>query len=94
MENNKMEYIKVACLIVIAVSLTAIAWNTVTQVNVLQDIQDSLYQIGRLKENWYNIKSKDSLKDFLEKHYQTKNNNLTSNLEVFYYALLSILIVL
>ena len=51
MENNKMEYIKVACLIVIAVSLTAIAWNTVTQVNVLQDIQDSLYQIGRLKEN-------------------------------------------
>ena len=55
MKNNKMEYIKVACLIVIAVSLTVIAWNTVIQVNVLQEIHDSLYQIGnkigRLKDN-------------------------------------------
>lgn len=55
MKNNKMEYIKVACLIVIAISLTVIAWNTVTQVNLLQEIQESLYQIGnkigRLQEN-------------------------------------------
>ncbi|MEO2077859.1 MAG: hypothetical protein ABGX20_21220 [Bacillus sp. (in: firmicutes)] len=46
MKNNKLEYIKVACLVVIAVSLSVIAWKTVSQVNVLQDIQESLNRIG------------------------------------------------
>jgi hypothetical protein len=46
MKNNKLEYIKVACLVVIAVSLSVIAWKTISQVNVLQDIQESLNRIG------------------------------------------------
>jgi hypothetical protein len=46
MKNNKLEYIKVACLVVIAVSLSVIAWKTVSQVNVLEDIQESLNIIG------------------------------------------------
>ena len=55
MRNNKIEIIKVACLIVIALSLVVIAWNTFVQVNLLQEIQESLNQIGnkisRLKDN-------------------------------------------
>ncbi|MDR6999109.1 hypothetical protein [Neobacillus niacini] len=46
MKNHKLEYIKIACLVVIAVSLSVIAWKTVSQVNVLQEIQESLNLIG------------------------------------------------
>lgn len=50
-ENNKLEYIKVACLVVIAVSLSVIAWKTMSQVNMLQHIQDSLNLIeSRINE--------------------------------------------
>ena len=42
MKNNKLEYIRVTCLIVIALCLTIIAWKTVSLVNVLESIQYNL----------------------------------------------------
>lgn len=42
MKNNKLEYIKTVCLVVIAISLSIIAWKTASQVNVLQEIKESL----------------------------------------------------
>ena len=51
MKNDKLEYIKIACLVVIAVSLSIIAWKTASQVNVLQGIKESLNLIeGRVNE--------------------------------------------
>ena len=51
MKNDKLEYIKIACLVVIAVSLSIIAWITASQVNVLQEIKESLNLIeGRVNE--------------------------------------------
>ena len=51
MKNDKLEYIKIACLVVIAVSLSIIAWKTASQVNVLQEIKESLNLIeGRVNE--------------------------------------------
>ncbi|RZT21347.1 hypothetical protein [Fictibacillus sp. BK138] len=45
MGNNKLEYIKVACLVMIAVSLSIIALNIVNQISVLEGIQDKLDDI-------------------------------------------------
>lgn len=51
MKQNKLEFIKVACLVVIEVSLSIIAWKTASQVVVLQEIRDSLNLIaGRVNE--------------------------------------------
>jgi hypothetical protein len=46
MNKDKLEYIKVASLVVIAISLSIIAWKTVSQVNVLHEIRESLNLIG------------------------------------------------
>lgn len=46
MNKDKLEYIKVASLVVIAISLSVIAWKTVSQVNVLHEIRESLNLIG------------------------------------------------
>ncbi|MGG0655350.1 hypothetical protein [Rummeliibacillus pycnus] len=46
MKKDKLEYVKVACLVVIAVSLSIIAWKSVSQVYELQLIEDQLYEIG------------------------------------------------
>ena len=45
MKNDKLEYVRVACFVVIAVSLSVIAWNMVTQVSELHDIADQLTHI-------------------------------------------------
>jgi hypothetical protein len=51
MKKNKLEYIKVASFVIIAISLSVIAWKTVSQVNMLQEIQESLNHIaGRINE--------------------------------------------
>jgi hypothetical protein len=42
MGNNNLEYIKIACLIVIAISLSVIAWKTAYQVTVLEGIKEKL----------------------------------------------------
>jgi hypothetical protein len=46
MNKDKLEYIKVVSLVVIAISLSVIAWKTVSQVNVLYEIRESLNLIG------------------------------------------------
>ncbi|WP_157951031.1 hypothetical protein [Peribacillus acanthi] len=46
MMKNKLEYIKVASFVVIAISLFIIAWKTVSQVDMLQDIQERLNLIA------------------------------------------------
>lgn len=51
MSDKTMNYVKIACLVVIAVSLSVIAWKIASQVNMLQEIKDSLDLIeGRLIE--------------------------------------------
>lgn len=46
MKNNLLEYVKVVCLVVIAVSLSIIAWKSVSLVYELKQIQYELYQVG------------------------------------------------
>lgn len=51
MKSDKLEFLKVVCLVVIAVSLAIIAWNTVNQVTELQEIRESLDRIvSRIRE--------------------------------------------
>ncbi|WP_419881576.1 hypothetical protein ACN6MY_19010 [Peribacillus sp. B-H-3] len=42
MKKDILEYIKAASLIVMAISLAIIAWKTASQIDVLQEIQESL----------------------------------------------------
>jgi hypothetical protein len=42
MNNNRLETVKVACFVVIAVSLSVIAWSMVNQVIALEDIKEQL----------------------------------------------------
>jgi hypothetical protein len=42
MKKDILEYIKAVSLIVMAISLAVIAWKTVSQVNVLNGIQERL----------------------------------------------------
>ncbi len=45
MKKNLLEYIKVASFIIIAVSLSAIAWNSSKEISYLQGIEDKLSSI-------------------------------------------------
>lgn len=46
MKKDILEYVKVACLVVIAVSLSIIAWKSVSLVYELKQVQYELYQVG------------------------------------------------
>lgn len=51
MKKDLLEYIRVASFVIIAISLSIIAWKTASQVFVLQDIKESLDLIaGRVNE--------------------------------------------
>lgn len=45
MSNKIVEYIKVICLIIIAISLAIVAWNSMNQTELLNDLlSDILYR--------------------------------------------------
>ncbi|MDR6123570.1 hypothetical protein QFZ87_003167 [Bacillus sp. SLBN-46] len=46
MKNNRLETVKVACFVVIAVSLSVIAWSMVNQVIALEDIREQIMHIA------------------------------------------------
>jgi hypothetical protein len=51
MKKELLEYIKVASFVIIAVSLSIIAWNSSKEVSSLQEIQDNLSSIITVLNN-------------------------------------------
>ncbi|CAH2715952.1 hypothetical protein BACCIP111895_03136 [Neobacillus rhizosphaerae] len=46
MKKDLLEYIKVASFVIIAISLSVIAWNSSKEISYLQEIED---QLGNIK---------------------------------------------
>ncbi|MEH7158719.1 hypothetical protein [Neobacillus drentensis] len=51
MKKDRFEYIKVASIVVIAISLSIIAWNSSKEVSYLQGIEEKLLSIINALQN-------------------------------------------
>jgi hypothetical protein len=51
MKKEQLEYIKIVSLVILAVSLSIIAWNSSKEVSYLQGIEEKLFDIIRLLNN-------------------------------------------
>jgi hypothetical protein len=51
MKKEQLEYIKIVSLVIIAVSLSIIAWNSSKEVSYLQGIEEKSFDIIRLLNN-------------------------------------------